>query len=75
MSPAGNASEVDALQSKRNRTGSETSQLLKDFASTTDSQSTALLEGQTGTYSSKTSQAGKFEDCLSELAARRSPSK
>jgi hypothetical protein len=75
MSPAGNASEVDAPHSKRNHTGSETSQLLKDFASTTDSQSTALLEGQTGTYSSKTFQAGKFEDCLSELAVAQASDK
>jgi hypothetical protein len=57
-SPAGNDSEVDAPHSKRNGTGFETSQLLKDFASTGASESTAPLVSQPGTCSSKTYRGG-----------------
>ena len=74
-SPAGNDSEVDAPHSKRNRTGPETSQLLKDFASTGACESTAPLVSQPGTCSSKTFQTGRFEDCLSELAVAQASDK
>lgn len=72
MSPTGNDSEVDAPHTKRNRTGSETSQLLKGFASTAASDSTAPLEGQPGTLFVKLLKQ-EVRELL--LRARPSPSK